>query len=295
MRATSVSALGYLEIGVSSLADWRSYAQEVLGIGGVSLPDGLGLRYDAHRWRIRLVETGEDDIRCAGFEVSSPVELEAIGAGLDALGFPVRTGTAAQAADRGVAQLLLTQEPFGLPIELYCGDRSAADTFRSPRGVSGFVTGAQGLGHMVIAVGDQAQAERFYMQGLGLRLSDHIVLGPEGRQLTLTFLHCNARHHTLALVPAPGPKRLNHIMLQVATLDDIGHGLDAAQKAGVRISSSLGRHTNDQMVSFYMRSPSGFDVEYGYGGVEVDDATWQPQTHYATSFWGHQSAARAGR
>jgi Glyoxalase/Bleomycin resistance protein/Dioxygenase superfamily len=86
----------------------------------------------------------------------------------------------------------------------------------------------------------------------------------------------------------PSPKRLNHIMLQVASLDDVGCGLDRARDANVAISSSLGKHTNDRMVSFYMRTPSGFDIEYGCGGVEIDDATWQPVTYHATSFWGHK-------
>ena len=30
-----------------------------------------------------------------------------------------------------------------------------------------------------------------------------------------------------------------------------------------REDSTLGRHSNDQMVSFYMSTPSGFEVEYG--------------------------------
>jgi 2,3-dihydroxybiphenyl 1,2-dioxygenase len=143
---------------------------------------------------------------------------------------------------------------------------------------------------MVITVGNQAKAEAFYMEGLGFLLSDHIELGPPDRKLTLTFLHCNPRHHTLALVPMRSPKRLNHIMLQVASLDDVGHGLDAARDAGVKISSTLGKHTNDRMVSFYIQTPSGFDIEYGFGGVEIDDSTWQPATHHSTSFWGHKSS-----
>lgn len=294
MGTASVCALGYLELGVSSLSDWRAYAEDVLGTACVTLGDALGLRYDADAWRIRLVESGEDDIRCAGFEIGSGADLQAIASRLDSLGFPVREGTAEEAAGRGVDTLLVCHDPAGLRIELYRGDRSAGRAFSSPRGVSGFVTGAQGLGHMVITVPDPAAAEAFYMGGLGFLLSDHIVLGPEGRQLTLTFLHCNPRHHTIALVPVQSPKRLNHIMLQVTTLDDVGHGLDAAQKAAVQISSSLGRHSNDHMVSFYMRSPSGFDIEYGFGGIEIDDATWQPQTHHATSFWGHTSGARSG-
>ena len=290
MGKASVRALGYVELGVSSLADWRSYAEDVLGVACVDAGAALNLRYDEDCWRIRILETGEDDLRCAGFQVDTAEDLRAIGARLESLGFEVRDGTPAEAADRRVDSLLVCAEPFGLRVELYAGDRSVDEPFASPRSVSGFVTGEQGLGHMVIAVADQAKAESFYMDGLGLLLSDHIVLGPPDRQITLTFLHCNPRHHTLALAPVPSPKRLNHIMLQVASLDDVGLGLDAARDAGVEISSSLGKHTNDRMVSFYMKTPSGFDIEYGHGGVEIDDATWQPTTYHATSIWGHKGA-----
>jgi len=290
MSVAAVQALGYLELGATSLSDWRKYAQEVLGVACLDSESALYLRYDQACWRVRILETGEDDIRCAGFQVGSAEDLEAIRERLRTQGFEVRDGTPAEAADRQVDALLVCDEPFGLRIELYTGDRVVDDEFESPRSVSGFVTGDQGLGHIVLAVGDPAKAESFYMEGLGLLLSDHIVLGPPERQLTLTFLHCNPRHHTLALAPVPSPKRLNHIMLQVASLDDVGRGLDAARDAGVKISSSLGKHTNDRMVSFYMKTPSGFDIEYGFGGVEIDDSIWQPSTHHATSIWGHKGA-----
>jgi 2,3-dihydroxybiphenyl 1,2-dioxygenase len=291
MGTTSVQALGYIELGVSSIADWRQYAQHVLGVACVDVGDALHLRYDRDCWRIRLVETGEDDIRCAGFQVASVADMAKIRAQLEAHDVEVAVATDAEAASRGVTHLLRCVDPSGLPVELYIGARTVDEEFASPLGISGFVTGAQGLGHMVLAGADQQEAEPFYVQCLGFKLSDHIVLGPPDRQLTLTFLHCNPRHHTLALAPVPSPKRLNHIMLQVASMDDVGSGLDAAHNAGVKISSSLGKHTNDRTTSFYMRTPSGFDIEYGCGGIEIDDSTWQPSTHHATSLWGHKGLA----
>lgn len=294
MASNAVTALGYMEIGVSDLAAWKAYANEVLGVETRADGDGLLLRYDRDCWRLRLVPTGEDDVRCAGFDAGSEAALAALGARLEAQGVAVREGTAAEAAARGVSKLLCCADPFGLAIELYVGDRADSAPFVSPRGVAGFVTGAQGLGHMVIAVGDRDQAESFYMGGLGLLLSDTIVMGPPGRQFTITFLHCNPRHHSVALAPVPAPKRLNHIMLQLESLDDVGSGLDVARAAGVPISSSLGRHTNDLMISFYMRTPSGFDIEYGYGGLEIDDASWQPAELDAPSLWGHKGALNRG-
>ncbi|HEY5645949.1 MAG TPA: 2,3-dihydroxybiphenyl 1,2-dioxygenase, partial [Pseudomonadales bacterium] len=167
MNEASVACLGYLEIGVSSLSDWQDYAENVLGVTCIRSGDAIDLRYDAACWRIHLVETGEDDIRCAGFEVSSVADLNAIRARLEGQGVTVTDASADQARARGVDQLLLCADPFGLSVELYVGDRSVTEPFVSPRNVSGFVTGEQGLGHMVLTAADSKQAEVFYMQGLG--------------------------------------------------------------------------------------------------------------------------------
>ncbi len=44
---------------------------------------------------------------------------------------------------------------------------------------------------------------------------------------------------------------------------------------------------NDQMVSFYVKSPGGFDVEFGTEGLQVDDARWVARESTAVSYWGH--------
>jgi hypothetical protein len=88
----------------------------------------------------------------------------------------------------------------------------------------------------------------------------------------------------------PAPKRLMHFMLQCRHVDDVGSTYYLCQDQGIEISGTLGRHTNDHMMSFYMRSPSGFEIEYGWGARIVDDATWQVQKHEAPSIWGHRGS-----
>lgn len=287
MTDASVSSLGYLEIGASNLEDWQRYGEKILGVEVRRTGGALYLRYDEATWRIRITESDRDDITCVGFSVDSAEALATIRRRLASQGVSVAEAGADQARARGVDNLLTCKEPGGLNVELYVGARASNERFESPAGVSGFVTGAQGLGHIVLAVPDIDAANRFYMEGLGFRLSDYINMGPPGRAIKLTFLHCNPRHHTLAMVPAPLPKRLHHIMLQVESMDDVGLGLDRAKKAGISISSALGKHTNDQMTSFYMKTPSGFDIEYGFGGIEIDDAIWQTTTYDSGSIWGH--------
>ena len=129
----------------------------------------------------------------------------------------------------------------------------------------GFVTGDGGLGHAVLFVPDLAEAERFYIDVLGFRLSDAVEDG-----ISIRFLHCNSRHHSLAFVAVPGMVGMHHLMLEVGSLDDVGAAYDIVNERHLPLAMTLGRHTNDRMTSFYVRTPSGFEIEYGYGGPLVD-------------------------
>ena len=49
----------------------------------------------------------------------------------------------------------------------------------------------------------------------------------------------------------------------------------------------LGRHCNDQVISFYVVTPSGWAIEIGWGGLHIDDDIWHVTHHTETSIWGH--------
>lgn len=203
----------------------------------------------------------------------------------------VSRGSVDDALARHVQGLLRVLDPSGVTHEVYWGRRSEEQApFRSPPAIGGFEAGALGFGHIVLAVDDYAQSLHFYRDGLGLRVSDVIELdmGGAGRS-TVAFFHAGPRHHSLAIAQFPAAKRLHHFMLQVRDFDDVGSTYDLCQDRRVPIVVSLGRHTNDRMTSFYMTSPSGFQVEFGHGGIEIDDHDWQVQTHHAASTWGHRA------
>ena len=75
-------------------------------------------------------------------------------------------------------------------------------------------------------------------------------------------------------------------MIEAASLRR-GPGAGSVRPAGAPVSATLGRHANDLMVSFYVRTPGGFDIEYGTDGRLVDDATWISRETTAVSLWGH--------
>ncbi|MEM7221056.1 MAG: VOC family protein [Pseudomonadota bacterium] len=283
--SAKVEALGYLGIESERLEAWRDYAAAFLGLMPVDgASDGLLFRGDEQAWRLRVDPGPAEDLAFIGFSVTTPAELDALAERLTGLGFDCQRDDAL-AARRQVAQLLCVEDPDGVPIELYCAATRAPQVpMRSPAGVTGFVMGEQGFGHVVLYTKDAAAKSRFFTAGLGFRRSDTIRMN---EHLELEFLHCNARHHTVALAPAPVDKRLNHFMLQAASLDDVGFALDRAKALEVPFTSSLGRHTNDQMTSFYTRTPSGFEAEFGFGGVMVDEH-WSVGHYTAPSIWGHE-------
>jgi 2,3-dihydroxybiphenyl 1,2-dioxygenase len=290
----SIGSLGYLGFQVKDAAAWEAFAIGVLGLMPAA-PAGAARRFrlDDLAWRI-AVEPGEaDDLAYAGFEVAGPAELEAARERLTEGGVAVGNGDPQLLAERQVLGLLTCQDPDGLRVEVFYGPTLRTETpFASPAGVAAFVTGDQGLGHIVLATKDMAAARRFYQDLLGFRLSDIIRMQPSPQfGFDMEFFHCNPRHHTLALMPVPMPKRLHHFMVQVPTLDAVGFALERATAAAAPITASLGRHTNDRMVSFYSRTPAGFEVEFGQGAIEVDDATWRVSRHDKPSSWGHKRPA----
>src|SRR5581483_3589127 len=293
MSAAGVAQLGYLGFEVKDLAAWERFAVEVLGIELVdrAANGALAFRHDAHAQRI-VVEPGDaDDLAYIGWQADDAAALDAIAARLRAAGVAVTAGTADEAARRKVERLFKFSDPAGIPTEIYCGPRLAAEPFRSPLVRSGFVAGERGLGNVVLHARDQRESQRFYCELLGFRLSDRIVADVYGHHADIVFLHANPRHHSLALGDAMG-KRMHHFLLEVRAMDDVGLCLDRALAGRVKIMNTLGRHPNDGMFSFYAFTPSGSQFEYGWGGREIDDAEWQPKVYDHISEWGHHPPAR---
>ncbi len=299
---SGISSLGYLRIESADVGAWREFGVRVLGMaeGRGPRPDALYLRMDDFPARLVILPGERDRLLASGWEVPGERDLAEVGRSLEEAGVPVKSGTADEVADRRVAQLLRCDDPSGNALEVFCGAALEHRPAVSPYG-NRFVTGVLGLGHVVLPVpgesGDEATL-RFYTEVLGFRLRDSMRMAPElfggqagGPPLWMRFLGCNPRHHSLALAPFPAPAGIVHLMVEVAALDDVGRCMDRCAKRGARASATLGRHANDLMVSFYVATPGGFDIEYGTDGLQVDDATWVSRETTAISLWGHQWGA----
>ncbi|HTO08935.1 MAG TPA: VOC family protein [Myxococcota bacterium] len=282
----AVTELGYMGLGVSDLEAWQKFAREIVGLEVVDEGEGdrCYLRMDYWHHRIVLHRDESDDLAYLGFRVAGADEFLDTQKQLADAGIEFRLGTVEEAEERRVLELLKLADPDGNPIEIFHGPLVRfAKPFHPGRGMHGkFLTGEGGLGHCIVRERDPEAAVRFY-QALGMRGGVEYKFGKGVRSLQLRFMHCNARDHSVAFGIGSPQKRLNHIMLEVDNLDDVGLTHDLVRKAKIPVHIQLGKHSNDHMYSFYFRSPSGFMIEYGYG---ARPATHQSE-YYGEDFYGH--------
>jgi 3,4-dihydroxy-9,10-secoandrosta-1,3,5(10)-triene-9,17-dione 4,5-dioxygenase len=297
MQMNGIRSLGYLRIESADVGAWREFGVRMLGMIEGRGPEAgaLYLRMDDFPARLVILPGDTDRLLASGCEVRDAAALAAVGRALADAGVPYKAATEAELAARRVGSMLRAEDPAGHALEVFCGAALDSRPSVSAYGTR-FVTGDLGLGHVVLPVPDEA-AFGFYTDVLGFRLRDSMRMPAEffGGQpgdppVWFRFLGCNARHHSLALAPIPADPGIVHLMIETGSLDDVGRALDRCTRRGAPVSGSLGRHANDLMVSFYVRTPGGFDVEYGTDGRLVDDATWISRESTAVSLWGHSFA-----
>lgn len=288
-----ITELGYIGFEVSDLERWSRYATEVLGMAVAPgpQPDTLLLRMDERAQRIVLTRGPADDIAFAGWQAPDPQALQAFVKRLEDQGVAFEWGDDNECALRHVDRLLHFRDPSGLRHEAFCLPALGVDPFVSSCVRSGFITGAGGLGHIVLATLQAEAVIEFLGRTVGLAMTDHIRadVAPQMR-LDVSFLHLNERHHSFAIARAPGQKRLHHFMVEVGTVAEVGRARDRCLRMGLAVEQDIGQHPNDRMISFYGQTPSGFLVEFGQGGVKVQEDDWQVVTYDRFSEWGHRPA-----
>ena len=279
----SVQGMGYFCVGTSKLDDWTSLAIGQLGLQAVDRGGPMrAFRMDDRKQRL-IVDGGlMDGERFFGWEVADATALDTLAARLEKAGVAVRREIAVVADQRCAAEVISFRDPAGNRMEAFHGGQIADEPFRPARHIGGFRTGTQGLGHAVLIMPEIDAALTFYRDLLGFRITD--FMGPP---VSLYFMHVNTRHHSLAI--AQGTRnRMHHLLMEFYSLDDVGQSYDIAQRED-RVAVKFGRHPNDFMTSFYMRTPSDFLIEHGWGGRDVSPG-WQPVELKSSGFSGLSEA-----
>ena len=280
----AVRALGYAGFGSAALDDWRQFGTGLVGLQAVERSASLlAFRMDDRKQRIVIDRALPEGSRFFGWEVADAAELDALAARLEAAGVAVIAEPRTLADARRVRALISFHDPAGNRLEAFYGAEIADTPFSPGRSISGFRTGPLGLGHAVLTVENIDAVMPFYVELLGFSLSDYMR-----KPFRAFFFHINARHHSLALIET-GTDGMHHLMVELFSLDDVGQAYDIASSEPDRVNVTLGRHTNDLMTSFYAKTPSSFMVECGWGGREIDPATWRPfELQDGPSLWGHE-------
>jgi len=279
----TLQALGYIGIRTRKLEDWSAYATRFLGLQLVERSrNALAFRMDDRKQRIVVEEELGEGPAFYGWEVENAKALDDLAARLERSGVSVARGSRALADERRVKDLIVFSDPIGNRLEIFHGAEIATDPFRPGRAISGFRTGALGMGHAVLTAERLDDVLPFYQDVLGFKPSDYIL-----KPFKAYFFHVNPRHHSLAFIDT-GKNGIHHLMMETCYLDDVGQAYDLALRKPEMIGTTLGRHVNDEVTSFYSWSPSEFLVEYGWGGRTIEPATWTPHERTeGPSLWGH--------
>ncbi|QGN49743.1 extradiol ring-cleavage dioxygenase [Micromonospora sp. WMMC415] len=284
--------LGYLCIETRRFGDWQRFGADGVGLHVDQLDhDHLRFRLDDHECRLLLQRGPAEDVTTVGWHVDDHEAFDDIVARITTRGVTVEQGHDEEAVLRGAQRLVRFPGPKGLVQELYTTPLTTTAPLRME--ASGFVTGDAGMGHIAITSRRPDAIHRYYDYLLDARLSDFIVETISAVRFRIRFLRVNGRHHSVAVANTEGlridPIRtaIQHLNTQVATVDDMTASYQRLKQLGFTMALGIGQHTNDKELSYYVRTPSGFEWEVGWNPITVDEATWEPTTHQGISIWGH--------
>lgn len=157
----------------------------------------------------------------------------------------------------------------------------------------------QRLGHVVLQTTRYAESLDWYLEHLGLIVSDFKYFdGQRNRGPVMSFIRCDrgpdlTDHHTLAMTLGPR-NRYVHSAYQVADLDAMAAGGEHLRDEGYRRSWGIGRHIEGSQIFDYWRDPEGFLVEHFSDGDMFDSSLepgWSPMTASGLAQWGPPATA----
>lgn len=285
-------SMGYAVVETSHLEQWSVLLRDGIGLYVKQESNALRCRLDDHECRL-LVKTGKAENAVAlGIELADDKSLQIVLNRLKAAKISVAEHSGSEAALRGVSRFWAFKGPKGLTIECYVNPIRAAS---SPEMLCrGFVTGEQGFGHVAMVSKRPAEVFAFWQHIFDIRHTDDVEEYRSGAKLHFQFLRFNKRHHSIAIASTPAvpldPTRtsIQHLEVQMSDLNDVTLAYERCKSLGFQISMSVGQHANDRAVSFYVRTPSGFDIECGWNPLTVEEDGWSGKVWNTSSIWGHQ-------
>lgn len=270
--------LRYVRVAAEDLPAISRFAIEIFGLQlGESDEDNLRLRSDARNYSLCFARGSRPAI---GLMVGSAEELEALEARLGHAGYPARTLTPAEANLRQVKAGFIVTAPNDVDVEVVIRHLTSGWRFYGARDA-----GITGLESVSLRVRDVAANERFWVEGLGLRVADWV-----GDAVLLAFDEC---HHRVAIYPS-GSDAILGATWSVQSKDNVMANWYFLQKVQAPVMAGPDRQPTSGAMFVTTRAPNGLlmsyaaETEYGpqleaRGPRQFADA---PQSHCA---WGSQT------
>jgi len=266
--------LAAVTIGVPNVDETRSYYSE------------FGLNADDEGWfstldggrQLRLVETPTRRLIELQIDADDEDDIDRIAANLSRIGASATREPARLSAIEPVsgARAAVSVSPRivqpAIPATAYNGPgRFERQGQRAPGVLRDGPVRPRKLGHAVLGTTDLEATTRFFVDGLGFKVSD--LIKDAG-----AFLRCSTDHHNVLVLRAP-VSFLHHTSWQVDDIDDIGRGAAAMLAADPdRHVWGLGRHHAGSNFFWYLKDPAGNFSEY-YSDMDciIDDQLWTPE------------------
>lgn len=289
-------SMGYAVVETSQIEKWQTFLRDGIGMDVTPHSDALRCRLDDHQCRLLIKSGKAENMVALGLEMADEDALQIVLQRLKSFKIAAVERTGPEASQRGVMRFWSFKGPKGLTVECYANPIKATSAPKMT--CQGFVTGDQGFGHVAMVTKRPDEVFAFWRDIFDIRHTDDVQEHRSGAKLHFQFLRFNKRHHSIALASTPkirlDPIRtsIQHLEVQMVEMDEVAKAYERCKSLGFHISMSVGQHANDRAVSFYVRTPSGFDFECGWNPLTVPEEGWKGQIWDTSSIWGHQPEGR---
>ncbi|NWK74285.1 VOC family protein [Acinetobacter sp. SwsAc6] len=286
--------IGYLIAESNKFDEWIDFAQKCLGLAlSERTEQSLSFRIDDYQKRLMIIKGVQEDVTHLGVQLADDAVLNEVLQRFDTRGIRYQQGSAEDAAFRGVKAFWFIRGPKDIQLEIFV-DEIRSDAPLDTK-VSGFYTDASGMGHVALTTRKPEKMIRFWQEFFDARLTDSVEQKINGVILDVSFLRLNERHHSVAVARTRGNvqldpirTRVQHVNFQVLELEDVNASYQRCKDYGFNVVWDVGLHTNDREISFYVASPSDFEIELGWNPIKIDEQTWKPTKYTSISVWGHK-------
>jgi catechol 2,3-dioxygenase-like lactoylglutathione lyase family enzyme len=270
----ALHGLRSITIGVPNVPETADYYAEF----GLSPDDDGWLRTADGGRQLRIVHAPIRRLTEVNVAADDQDDVDRIAAGLARLGVPVSRAACGLTAVEPVTAMVVgveiarrIRQPAAAASSYNAPGRVVRANRRAPALLTDTRVAPRRLGHAVIGTTDSQATTRFFVEGLGFKVSD--VIKDAG-----SFLRCSTDHHNMLVMAAPA-NFLHHTSWQVDDVDEVGRGaLAMLEGRPERHVWGLGRHYAGSNFFWYLKDPAGNFSEY-FSDMDciVDDQLWTPE------------------